>query len=84
MENDALLRQFAIKEMGEGDTDVYFSGTDVPHIILFETGDHRKGAVKIKEVVYAGNGSYVLADMKIQKEAGRVLRRECYEKRKGV
>ena len=69
MENDALLRQFAIKEMGEGDTDVYFSGTDVPHIILFETGDHRKGAVKIKEVVYAGNGSYVLADMKIQKEA---------------
>ncbi len=69
MENDALLRQFAIKEMGEGDTDVYFSGTDVPHIILFETGDHRKGAIKIKEVVYAGNGSYVLADMKIQKEA---------------
>lgn len=69
MEDDALLRQFAIKEMSEGDTDVYFSGTDIPHIVLFETGDHRKGAVKIKGVVHAGNGSYVLADMKIQKEA---------------
>ncbi len=68
MENDSLLRRFSIKEASEVCTDFYFSGADVPQIILFETADHRKGAIKIKKFVYDGADSYILTDIKIQKK----------------
>lgn len=68
MEDDVLLRQLAIKEMSEVSSGLYFSGEVIPHIVLVETADHRKGAIKIKEVVHDGTDSYVLADVKIQKE----------------
>ena len=43
MENDALLRQFAIKEMGEGDTDVYFQGLMCRILFCLKPGTIVKG-----------------------------------------
>ena len=39
----------------------------IPRIVLFQTSDGRKGAIKIKEYVNEGLQSYILADIKIQK-----------------
>ena len=39
----------------------------IPRIVLFQTSDGRKGAIKIKEYVNKGSQSYILADIKIQK-----------------
>lgn len=68
MENDELLKRLLIRENSDKDLNSYFTGNDVPHLVLFETGDYRKGVIKIKQFVQAGNDSYILADVKIQKE----------------
>ena len=39
----------------------------VPRIVLFQTADGRKGAIKIKDFVADGNNSYIIVDIKIQK-----------------
>ncbi|MFJ1352902.1 PKD domain-containing protein [Capnocytophaga canimorsus] len=39
----------------------------IPRIVLFQTSDERKGAIKIKEYISEGTQSYLLADIKIQK-----------------
>ncbi len=44
-----------------------FDATMVPRVVLFQTQDGRKGAIKIKQFVDAGNGSYLLTDIKVQK-----------------
>ncbi|MDO4228652.1 MAG: PKD domain protein [Capnocytophaga sp.] len=44
-----------------------FSLNLVPRIVLFQTADGRKGAIKIKEYVNDGTQSYILTDIKIQK-----------------
>lgn len=68
MENDELLKRLLIRENCDKDLNSYFTGNDVPHLVLFETGDYRKGVIKIKQFVQAGSNSYILADVKIQKE----------------
>jgi hypothetical protein len=35
---------------------------------LFQTQEGRKGAIKIKKYVEAGQESYILVDIKVQKE----------------
>ncbi len=45
-----------------------FNNTQNNRIILFQTGDGRKGAVKITGYVSNGRQSYILADIKIQKK----------------
>lgn len=45
----------------------YFTNTTMPRLILFQTADGRKGAIKIKSFVVAGQDSYVLVDIKMQK-----------------
>lgn len=40
----------------------------VPRIVLFQTQDNRKGAIKIKEFHRNGSQSYILVDIKVQKE----------------
>lgn len=45
-----------------------FSNSVVPRIILFQTSDGRKGTVKIKAFVANGLSSYILVDIKIQKQ----------------
>ena len=44
-----------------------FVKSTVPRIILFQTADGRKGAIKIKDFVVDGNNSYIIVDIKIQK-----------------
>jgi PKD repeat protein len=66
MQNDLPLRNLDIKGNAN---DVWFSTVDLPYIILFETADGRKGAIKIKEAIRNGEESYILTDIKYQKES---------------
>ena len=43
-------------------------GFTYPRIILFKTQDGRKGALKIKDMVKNGTSSYILCDIKVQKQ----------------
>lgn len=65
MENDDILAVLPVVENDSGDK--YFTGDIVPRIILFETGDGCKGAIKIKDFVSANLESYILIDLKVQK-----------------
>lgn len=63
---DALLKnlQFSTESYG----DEFFTATPLPRIVLLETSDGRKGAMLIKKMVSLGTGgSYILTDIKIQK-----------------
>ena len=63
---DALLKDLPIAENTTGDE--YFEKTLLPRIVLFETGDGRKGAILVKEMVSASpSDSYIVVDIKIQK-----------------
>jgi PKD repeat protein len=46
----------------------YFTDSSIPRIVLFETADGRKGAIKIKSFVTEGAESYVLVDIKVYKK----------------
>ncbi len=45
-----------------------FNKLIIPRIILLETSDGRKGAVKVKSYTASGKESYITVDIKIQKE----------------
>lgn len=66
MTNDGLLAQLTITETEEGLAD--FDNTLVPRIVLFETEDGKKGAIKINNFVPDGTNSYIEATIKVQKE----------------
>jgi len=66
MQNDALLVPLEIKSNDTGD--LYFEIDQLPRLILFETSDGRKGAVKIKEKTDAGRNSFITVDIKMQKK----------------
>lgn len=68
MSHDELLKTTLIRENGDQSVNIYFKEEMLPHVVLFETEDGRKGAVKVKELVRAGRQSYVIADIKIQKD----------------
>lgn len=40
----------------------------IPRIVLFKTQDGRKGAIKIKNFVNNGSGSFLVCDIKVQKQ----------------
>ncbi|MDR0833935.1 MAG: PKD domain-containing protein [Candidatus Symbiothrix sp.] len=66
MTTDALLRDLPIAAIVYGDEP--FSNNRLPHIVLFETSDKRKGAILVKEMVSDGaKGSYITIDIKVQK-----------------
>ncbi|GHV58758.1 hypothetical protein FACS1894182_11760 [Bacteroidia bacterium] len=66
MTNDTPLTLLDIRA---GDTgNLYFDLSNLPRLILFQTKDGRKGAVKITQAVDAGINSYIKADIKLQKE----------------
>ena len=67
LQNDTPLLPLEIKPNDTGD--LYFEIDSLPHLILFETGDGRKGAVKIKEKTDAGRDSYLTVDVKMQKHS---------------
>jgi len=66
MEDDTLLSEMTIEETIGGIQD--FDDTEVPRIVLFETWDGRKGAIKIKEFVQDGANSHIVMDVKVQKQ----------------
>lgn len=65
MENDSMLDVLDIEETEEGL--VHFTDEIVPRIVLFQTADGRKGAIKIKEFIDDGQNSYIVANIKVQK-----------------
>jgi PKD repeat protein len=66
MVTDAPLTGLDIKSNDTGAA--FFTDTQTPRVILFETEDGRKGAIKIKSFVAEGTQSHILMDIKIQKE----------------
>lgn len=66
MATDAPLKAIDIKSASN--TTSWFISNPVGRIVLFETADGRKGAIKVKAFVSEGSLSYVLADIKYQKE----------------
>ena len=66
MTDDRLLKNLTVTETNNGL--LAFDDSIVPRIVLFETHDQRKGAIKIKEFVANGAASYVVCDIKVQKE----------------
>lgn len=67
MQNDTFLKNLNVNETEEGLKE--FDSLIKPRIIVFETADKRKGAIKIKEFVKDGLNSYIIVDIKVQKEA---------------
>ena len=45
-----------------------FNGSMVNRVVLFENGSGKKGAIKIKQFVNAGLNSYIVCDIKVQKD----------------
>ncbi|EZH75209.1 hypothetical protein ATO12_00085 [Aquimarina atlantica] len=66
MRDDTLLDNLVITETPGGLQD--FDNTMVPRIVLFQTKEGKKGAIKIKSFVDEGQDSYILVDIKVQKE----------------
>ncbi len=66
MSDDRLLQGITVIENTAGLQP--FDDSIVPRIVLFETADGRKGAVKIKRFVADGQNSYIETDIKIQKQ----------------
>lgn len=66
MTNDALLAGMPVNFTAGGW--MQFSDNMQPRVVLFKTSDGRKGALKIKQFVPNGPDSYILTDIKVQKE----------------
>lgn len=65
MVNDSPIKSLNISYSAGGAQEFGFV---YPRIILFKTQDGRKGAIKIKEMVKNGTSSYILCDIKVQKQ----------------
>ncbi|PSL30717.1 PKD domain-containing protein [Chitinophaga ginsengisoli] len=65
MQTDAPLQSLQLPANAIGG--LQFDQTVLPRIILFQTADGRKGAIKIKDYVLEGNTAYIVADIKVQK-----------------
>jgi PKD repeat protein len=66
MTNDGVLHPLSITETPGGLQD--FDNSILPRIVLFQTQEGKKGAIKIKEYVADGQHSYIRVDIKMQKE----------------
>jgi PKD repeat protein len=64
--NGSALQALTINVIPAGSSN--FNNTVVPRIILFENAAGKKGAVKIKQYVSSGQQSYILCDIKVQKD----------------
>lgn len=65
MTNDNPIKSLNISYSAAGAKEFGFI---YPRIILFKTQDGRKGAIKIKDMVKNGTSSYILCDIKVQKQ----------------
>lgn len=66
MTDDTLLDALNITETPNGL--LQFDNSVLPRIVLFEINDGRKGAIKIKGYVDDGADSYIICDIKVQKQ----------------
>lgn len=65
MVNDRPIESLNINYNAAGEQQF---GLTYPRIILFKTQDGRNGAIKIKDMVKNGTSSYILCDIKVQKQ----------------
>jgi PKD repeat protein len=65
MSNDALLAGIPTSYTAGGWKQ--FTNSMAPRVVLFKTSDGRKGAIKIKQFISNGVGSYIVTDIKVQK-----------------
>lgn len=65
MTTDALLQNLSVNATATGWQS--FNNALPARIVLFQTADGRKGAIKVKQYVAAGTNSYIIADIKVQK-----------------
>ena len=66
MVDDTKLRSLNIKDASN--TATWFTNVFIPRLVLFETERGIKGAIRIKAFVSEGSESYILTDVKVQKE----------------
>ena len=66
MTDDSLLSQLTITAVEDELQD--FDNTVVPRIVLFETNDGRRGAIRINNFIANGINSTINIDIKVQKE----------------
>lgn len=65
MVNDSPLQPLVISNSVAGAQEF---GNVLPRIILFKTQDGRKGAIKITDMINNGTNSYIVCDIKVQKQ----------------
>lgn len=65
MTNGLAFQQFTVNPSAAGKKQ--FTNAIVPRIILYQTSDGRKGAIKVKQFVANGSQSYIVVDIKVQK-----------------
>ncbi len=64
--NDKKLSTISFSKYSSAE-EYFTSKIDLPKLILFETQDGRKGAIKITRIIEDGLNSYIITDIKIQK-----------------
>lgn len=60
------LDLFSVSNSNSNDSP--FDGLSVPRVVLFQNAQGKKGAVKIKQFVSSGSASFILCDIKVQKD----------------
>ena len=65
MNDDTLLKSLTIEETAGGLEE--FDDTENSRIVLFQTQEGNKGAIKIKSYVADGENSFIIVDIKMQK-----------------
>ena len=63
--DDSLFQNLDIIETNNGL--LAFDKSILPRIVLFETHDGRKGAIKVKDFISEGDMSYIICDIKVEK-----------------
>ena len=65
MTDDGPLQALSIQGTPGGSEQ--FTNSLVPRVVLFQSPDGRKGAIRIDQFVQNGQGSYIVCDIKVQK-----------------
>ncbi len=66
IEEGTDFTDIVISESGSGKKP--YNKVELPMVVLIQTSDGRKGAIKINSYAFAGKNSYITVDIKIQKE----------------
>ncbi len=67
MVDDSVLKDLTLDITSDGAKE--FDNTVVPRLVVFETADGRKGVIKVNEFVKNAEKSYIVVDIKMQKES---------------